>query len=965
MDDSLAALALGSPSKPRRTLNPRETKTAAARNPRAMPTKGTHVRFSASSESDGDSSGDDDERSGHDARARANANASSSSDDPVPTPTPHTPSPAATANANADADADGENREEEGIPRPPRPTTTEPARTSASGMRAWLNELKDLRRALKKDRINDERARRATDDAITVHLARADEVLRELIDRRNRLQNEASSAAAARGGDHEMRRLQLFDADAFVILSEILEYQTRKFFDPLCVVSAGMVARYVAAKFPGNAPQRGGDVLGDAREDVDWDAMGAKLWNIGAHLGGGVRLRALGNSMVGSGAFAGGVDRRIAEERGPGGKVGRVGGGGGWRTNDHDRGRARNKKGATAPVSRPATLKNAADATEGQPGGARSEANERLERLARTLETDGAADLAKHFFDATSFSKSVEKLLDVATLVAGGNAAIAPVDEKEEGEGGEDDDEDEDEDDAGARLKTGCELSIAEATPRLDDNPDDNHAFVFQFDLKTWRAMGGREDDDANRDADAAAADGGGAKKSKYYGNGLFGGGLPEDAYVMPVNADPYEAMLDGDPARSRAALDTLRLSDRDRVVCAGIAYIYREAFLGETFFRAWGSDVVGVFHAFSVAAPGGPVKELSTRAARAVADHWLQCNHEMPVGATSEDVIFFNQGSFVLSRMGIEHGALKSQILSHAVRFDSRWYLGLDLNDPATYQNNCGDACWKKLTNALICSFFLEGNGVEPEIRGDTATDVKRHCERRDDGEINAREEWDYGDRDARESPEFEAQCYFVTHKVFTATDWCRRKLKPEQWRRERDFLLRHLTHTWKVMRDVHLCGEFVQTLRCFGDKESNNAEIKAAVAFIVRSQDQSTGGWEVRAADFKNAYHATVCAVGALICPLMGDAADKVTPLEADVDRGSKRQRAAAAARAKEAADKRATSRGAEKDPPARATTYSWESGADETATRDVEPPRKRRGRPIESERTNETNERNATLD
>ena len=73
--------------------------------------------------------------------------------------------------------------------------------------------------------------------------------------------------------------------------------------------------------------------------------------------------------------------------------------------------------------------KNAADATEGQPGCARSEANERLERLARLLETDGAADLAKHFFDATSFSKSVEKLLDVATLVAGGNAAIAPVDE--------------------------------------------------------------------------------------------------------------------------------------------------------------------------------------------------------------------------------------------------------------------------------------------------------------------------------------------------------------------------------------------------------------------------------------------------------------------------------------------------------------------------------------------------------
>ena len=92
----------------------------------------------------------------------------------------------------------------------------------------------------------------------------------------------------------------------------------------------------------------------------------------------------------------------------------------------------------------------------------------------------------------------------------------------------------------------------------------------------------------------------------------------------------------------------------------------------------------------------------------------------------------------------------------------------------------------------------------------------------------------------------------------------------------------------------DVHLVGEFVQTLRCFGDNAANHPEIAEAVEYILRTQDRATGGWEVRAHDFKNSYHATVCAVGALLTPRMEGTREKVSLRE--TARGTARQRAAA---------------------------------------------------------------------
>ena len=103
-----------------------------------------------------------------------------------------------------------------------------------------------------------------------------------------------------------MRKLQLFDADALVTLADVLVAQTRKFFDPLREVSAGVLAKYVKAKFakPGCAEDRG----------VDWARVGASLGARGVHAG-GVRLEGVrGISPIFLRAFATRVERDDDDE---------------------------------------------------------------------------------------------------------------------------------------------------------------------------------------------------------------------------------------------------------------------------------------------------------------------------------------------------------------------------------------------------------------------------------------------------------------------------------------------------------------------------------------------------------------------------------------------------------------------------------------------------------------------------
>ena len=47
-----------------------------------------------------------------------------------------------------------------------------------------------------------------------------------------------------RSGNDTIRSLQAIDMEAFALLTDIMHCQKRKFFDPLCEVSAGMLTNW-------------------------------------------------------------------------------------------------------------------------------------------------------------------------------------------------------------------------------------------------------------------------------------------------------------------------------------------------------------------------------------------------------------------------------------------------------------------------------------------------------------------------------------------------------------------------------------------------------------------------------------------------------------------------------------------------------------------------------------------------
>ena len=108
-----------------------------------------------------------------------------------------------------------------------------------------------------------------------------------------------------------------------------------------------------------------------------------------------------------------------------------------------------------------------------------------------------------------------------------------------------------------------------------------------------------------------------------------------------------------------------------------------------------------------------------------------------------------------------------------------------------------------------------------------------------------------------------YEAQCYLVTHIVLTLSNWGELRLEPELCVHEFCFLRGNLA-AQLARADVHLVGEFVECMRVFGVGEED-ALMRQGMTFLMEAQSDE-GLWDEKA-DPYTAYHATMCAVQALV--------------------------------------------------------------------------------------------------
>ncbi|KAH8095884.1 amino acid transmembrane transporter [Aureococcus anophagefferens] len=106
--------------------------------------------------------------------------------------------------------------------------------------------------------------------------------------------------------------------------------------------------------------------------------------------------------------------------------------------------------------------------------------------------------------------------------------------------------------------------------------------------------------------------------------------------------------------------------------------------------------------------------------------------------------------------------------------------------------------------------------------------------------------------------------QCYLVTHVVFTLNNWGELALEPDLLPHEHAFIKEHIGIAIRE-RDVHLVGEYVECLRCFGATDAD-ASVQLGITFLLNAQDQATHRWDVDM-DAYTSYHATMVASQALL--------------------------------------------------------------------------------------------------
>lgn len=297
--------------------------------------------------------------------------------------------------------------------------------------------------------------------------------------------------------------------------------------------------------------------------------------------------------------------------------------------------------------------------------------------------------------------------------------------------------------------------------------------------------------------------------------------------------------------------LQLCKVDAREKILIHELEYIVTSLTSQDLFFGKWGSDVLVSLHFFAEVT-NGKIRDFCTFSANRLAIKWAHHHQEIQYNISCQDTLFYNEGCFGLQYYSPPpHLIIRKKILKKLTKWNLHDFFGIDLNVKSHL------ACMPRyddLNSVLVWSFFFHGNGIH--LQGCSSYEIYDFSETV--GRL-------FVENIVRDSFNFISECYFVTHKVFTRTAWCKYCLNPSEWKNEKDFLIFYIGRIIQL-QDIELLGEFIQTLKCLGISEEENV-LKNALQFLMSKYDRKNGGWLTNTDTFESKYHATICAVGALL--------------------------------------------------------------------------------------------------
>jgi hypothetical protein len=298
----------------------------------------------------------------------------------------------------------------------------------------------------------------------------------------------------------------------------------------------------------------------------------------------------------------------------------------------------------------------------------------------------------------------------------------------------------------------------------------------------------------------------------------------------------------------SKSSDFSLAFSSRRRAILKGLSFIASKI-NDDVFFNEWGSDILVTLYFFMEISCDDDIVGICESNLNIGVEKWQILSSCLQFGAGPEDIKYLLEGIFVLYKLSRNHAKLRKQIYAKINRLHSSTLLSINKQNNKT--NTLHKTKDKELNDDMVWSFFFRENGVHIENGSEVDLDIRCHTK-------NASLSFSKSENNI-----FREHSYFVTHKIFTKSEWCQYSLIPEEWLIEISFMKFNLPNFIRV-RDVEITGEFVQALKGVGISELDE-DIQQATKFLISTQ-HFDGSWlQSEISDRK--YHATVCAVGALL--------------------------------------------------------------------------------------------------
>lgn len=315
-------------------------------------------------------------------------------------------------------------------------------------------------------------------------------------------------------------------------------------------------------------------------------------------------------------------------------------------------------------------------------------------------------------------------------------------------------------------------------------------------------------------------------------------------------------------------------VADRDVAIERGLEVIYRIASDPKNFAQ-YGSDLVWCLYTISATAKNPKLREMARKMGHERALEWRRIHTTVPADASADEVADLVYGSNAAYRLGARDPAMEEHLRQAAARYSVVDFLRFDAArepPPSDLPKECSKCNRGNVRGATVCRYC--GEPLKMRNRYDVWCDALTTTYSGDVSGITLGAPYrdvirwiavmrPYRAQAALDLPDFYDVTYAITHVIYTLNDYQMYRLSPAWLQPEYQFLKTNFGEIIEL-EDPETLGEFLDTLRSFGMKESD-ALIRTGIEYMLSKQN-ADGSWGEAEDTVYDRYHSTWTAVDGL---------------------------------------------------------------------------------------------------